>query len=31
MINWIIDNKEWFLSGLGVSVLASMKWIIKLF
>lgn len=31
MINWIIDNKEWLLSGLGISVLASMKWIIKLF
>lgn len=31
MINWIIQNKEWLFSGLGLSILASMKWILNLF
>lgn len=31
MINWIIQNKEWLFSGLGLCILASMKWILNLF
>lgn len=30
MINWIIENKEWFLSGLGVLIVTLIGELIKL-
>ena len=29
MINWIIDNKEWVFSGIGVFVLSGIIWLIR--
>ncbi len=30
MVNWIIENKEWFLSGLGILIITSIGKFIKL-
>lgn len=29
-MNWIIENKEWFLSGLGILIITSIYGFIKL-
>ena len=26
MLTWIIENKEWFLSGLGIALIGFIKW-----